>query len=209
MKVARFFAVILGVLGVVLMIGTAAVCFLSIDAPVRAEVPLEVKDCCSELVALLEAGELHNVGNSLYGRPHLGTDGALTGEAAEVWEIFCNGISCELTSDYYVRGSSFAVDAVITVPDMKSIPDTVTDHAKKLLEERIAAAEKMAELYDESGEFRQDLIDGIMAEAVALSFGEEPEMLTFETTIGFVYEANRWYAVPDQTFFRALSGGLA
>lgn len=209
MKIARVFAVIFGVLGLVLMLGTAALCFSSIDAPVRAEVPRQVRDCGDELVALLNEGELKNLPGKLYGSPNLGTDGALTGDAAAVWEIFCQGISCELTSDYYVSGSSFAVEAAITVPDIESISDTVADHAKVMLDEKIAVAEKMAELYDESGEFRQDLIDEIMAKAVALSFAEKPETLTFETTIGFVYEANQWYAVPDQAFYRALAGGLA
>ena len=209
MKIARIFAVIFGVLGLVLMLGTAALCFSSIDAPVRAEVPRQVRDCGDELVALLNEGELNNLPGKLYGRPHLGTDGPMTGEAAAVWEIFQDGISCELVSDYYVSGSSFAVEAVITVPDIESISDTVTEHARAMLDEKIAVAEKMAELYDESGEFRQDLIDEIMAQAVALSFAEEPETLTFETTIGFVYESNQWYAVPDQAFYRALAGGLA
>ena len=209
MKIARIFAVIFAVMGIVLMLGTAVICFASIDAPVRAEVPQEVKDCGGELVELLNTGELHNVQTKLYGRPHLGTDHALTGEAAAVWEIFRNGISCELTSDYYVSGSSFAVDAVITVPKIASITDSVTQHAKTILDGRVAAAEKMAELYDESGEFRQDVIDEVMAQAVELAFAEEPETLTFETTFGFTYQAKQWYVVPDGNLMRALQGGLA
>ena len=209
MKIARVFAVVFGILGLVLMLGTAAVCFGSLDAPVRAEVPEAVKDCGAEVVQLLCEGDLSGVQRKLYGSPKLGTDGVLTEEAAQVWEIFCDGISCELVSDYYVSGSSFAVDAVITVPDIASITDTVDEHAKALLEERIAAAEKMAELYDEGGEFRRELIDEVMAQATALALGEEPEYLTYETTFGFAYQAKQWHVVPDQTLLRALSGGLA
>ena len=87
--------------------------------------------------------------------------------------------------------------------------DSVTAHGKKLLDERVAAAEKMAELYDENGDFRQELIDEIMAQAVELSFAEETETLTFETTFGFVYQGKQWYVVPDGAFMRALSGGLS
>ena len=209
MKAARIFAVIFGVLGLLMMLGTAAVCFGSLDAPVRAEIPQGVKDCGDELVRLLGEGELTAVAEMLYGNPDLGVDRPLSGEAAAVWEIFRKGISCELTSDFYVDGSSFAVDAVITVPELESIPDSITEHGKRLLDEKIAAAEKMAELYDENGDFRQDLIDEIMAQAVALSFAEEPETLTFETTFGFTYQGNRWYVVPDSAFMRALSGGLS
>lgn len=209
MKVARFFAVLLGICGIVLMLGTAVVCFSVLDAPAKAEVPAEVKECAEEVVQLLCEGDLNNVRMKLYGRPHLGTDGTLTEEAAVVWDIFREGISCELTSDVYVSGSSYAVDAVITVPKIESITDTVTTHGKRLLDERIAAAEKMAELYDENGDFRQDLIDEIMAQAVALAFGEEPEKLSFETTFGFAYQAKQWCVVPDGNLMRALQGGLA
>lgn len=209
MKVARFFAVLFGICGMVLMLGTAAVCFSVLDAPAKAEVPAEVKECAEEVVQLLSEGDLNNFRMQLYGRPHLGTDGTLTEEAAAVWEIFREGIFCELTSDVYVSGSSYAADAVITVPKIESITDTITAHGKRLLDERIAAAEKMAELYDENGEFRQDLIDEIMAQAVELAFAEEPEMLSVETTFGFAYQGKQWRVVPDGNLMRALQGGLA
>ena len=209
MKAARVFAVLLGIVGLVLMAGTAVVCFASLDAPVRAEVPRAVKDCGAEVARLLSEGDLDGLQTKLYGNPSLGTDRALTGETAAVWEIFCGGISCELTSECYVSGSSFAVDATITVPKMASITDSVTDHARAILDERIAAAEKMAELYDENNEFRKELIDEIMAQAVELAFAEETEQLTFETTFGFVYQAGQWYVVPDGNLMRALQGGLA
>lgn len=209
MKAARVFAVIFGIVGLVLMLGTAVVCFGALDAPVRAEVPEAVQACAEEVVQLLNEGDLNNVRLKLYGSPNLGTDGTLTGEAASVWEIFREGITCELTSAVSVSGSSYAVDAVITVPEIASMTDSITEHAKRLLDDRVAVAEKMAELYDENGEFRQDVIDAVMAEAVALAFAEEPEMLTFETTFGFAYQADQWYVVPDGNLMRALQGGLA
>lgn len=209
MKIARVFAVVFAVLGILLMLGTTILCFGALNAPVRAEVPEAVKECGEEVVRLLSEGDLKAVQPKLYGSPDLGTDGLPDGEAAEVWEIFYKGISCELTSDFYVSGSSFAVDAVITVPNIESITDSVTTHGKALLDEKISAAEKMAELYDESGEFRQDLIDEIMARAVELAFAEEPEMLTFETTFGFAWHAKQWQVVPDGNLMRALQGGLA
>lgn len=209
MKVARVFAVIFGIAGVLLMLGTAVLCFGSLDSPARAEVPEAVKVCAEELVQTLCEGDLASVEGRLYGSPRLGTDRELTGEAAAVWEIFREGISCELASEVYVSGSSFAVDAVITVPKMESITDSVTGHAKNILNERIAAAEKMDELYDENGDFRKELMDDILAKAVELALAEEPEMMTFETTLGFVYQAEQWYVVPDGNLMQALQGGLS
>lgn len=209
MKVAKVFAAVFAIAGLALMLGTAAVCFGSLDAPVRAEVPREVEACAEEVARLLGKGDLNTLQTKLYGSPDLGAGGMLTGEAAAVWEIFRKGMSCELTSEAYVSGSSYAVDAVITVPKIESIPDTVYDHARAMLDEKIAAAEKMNELYDENGDFRQDIIDEVMAKAVERSFGEEPETLTFETTFGFAYRDGQCYVVPDGDLVRALQGGLA
>lgn len=209
MKVARFFAVLLGILGLLLMLGTTVVCFGALDAPARVEVPQEAKDCAAEMVELLKAGDLAAVSGKLYGTPRLGVEQGLSGEAAAVWEIFCKGISCELTSDFYVNGSSFAVDAVITVPKIASITDSVTEHAKALLDDKIAAAEKMNELYDENNEFRADVIDEVMGKAAKLAFAEETEVLTYETTFGFARQEKQWFVVPDAAFMRALSGGLS
>lgn len=203
------FAVLFGILGLVLMLGTAVVCFGALNEPARAEIPQAAKDCAAEMVALLEEGDLAAVSEKLYGSPELGVKQNLSGETAAVWEIFCKGITCELVSDVYVSGSSFAVDAVITVPEIASITDSVTEHAKTILDERIAVAEKMDELYDENNDFRQDVIDEVMTKAARLAFAEEPEMLTYETTFGFTCQQNQWYVVPDAGFMRALSGGLA
>lgn len=209
MKVARIVAVLFGILGMVLMLGTAAVCFSALDAPVRAQVPQEAKECAAEMVELLENGNLEAVSEKLYGHPDLGVGRELTGEAAAVWEIFREGIACELTSSCYVSGSSFSVDAVMTLPRIDSILDSVTEHAKAILNDRIAVAEKMDELYDENNEFRRDVIDAVMTEAVKLSLAEAPEMLTCETTFGLVCQDEQWYVVPDAAFLRALAGGLS
>lgn len=208
MKVARVFSVVFGIVGVVLMLGTAVLCFGSLDAPVRAEVPQAVKDCAAEMAQTLSEGDLTAVEEQLYGNPKLGADRELTGEAAAVWEIFRKGISCELTSEVYVSGSSFAVDASITVPKMESITDSVADHARTLLDERIAAAERMDELYDENGDFHREIVDAVMAKAVELSLAEEPEMLNCAITFGFVCQGTQWYVVPDTALLQALSGGL-
>lgn len=208
MKLARVFAVLLGILGLLLMLGTAVLCFGSLDASVRAEIPREVEECAAEVAELLSEGELDALAQKLYGNPRLGTDTAMSEEAALVWEIFRKGISCELVSECYVSGSSFAVDAVITVPEIASVTDTVKSHAKTLLEERIAGAEKMAELYDENGNFHRELIDEVMDRAVELAFAEDVEKLTFETTMGFVWQGEQWYVVPDGNLLRSLQGGL-
>lgn len=210
MKAARFFAVILGIAGLILMLGTTGLCLTSLDASVKlTEVPQEAVQCAKELQQALAEGNLAAAGQKLYGQPDLGVDGGLTGEAAAVWEKFRTGISCEFISDYYVSGSDIAIDAVVTVPDIASITDSLQDHALTQMNERIAAATEMAELYDGENNFRVELIEEVMAQAVELSFAEAPEMLTYETTWTLVSRDGQWWVAPDQALLKALAGGLA
>lgn len=209
MKAARAFAVIFGVLGLILMLGTAGLCFVSLDAPVRVEVPEAAVQTAEDMLNAIADGDFTKASEYMYRRPDLGADRALTGEAAAVWEIFQSGISCELTSECYYSGTSLAIDAVITVPDIASITDSLNSHARELMNQRIAAATEMEELYDEENNFRQDLIDDVMAQAVECALAEEPETLTFEATLGIVYEGKQWWVVPDNGLMNALTGGLA
>lgn len=209
MKIARVVAVIFGIVGLVLMLGTTALCLLSLDAPVRVEVPQAAQQQAQTVMDAIAEGDFTAASENMYDRPDLGTDQALTGEAAAVWEIFQSGISYEFTSECYYSGTSLAIDAVLTVPDIASITDSVDDHARTLMNERIAAATEMEELYDAENNFRQDLVDDVMAQAVERALAEEPELLTFETTLGIVYEGKQWWVVPDQALLKALCGGVA
>lgn len=210
MKIARFFAVLFGILGLTLMLGTTVLCLSSVDAPVKlADLPEAAERCPAEMMDALAAGDFTAAAARMYGQPDLGADQALTEEAAAVWDIFRSGISYEFTSDFYVSGSRMAIDAVLRVPDIASITDSLDDHARNLMNGRIAAATEMAELYDEENNFRQDLIDEVMAQAVEMALAEQPEMLTVETTVGIVYAQGQWWAVPDQALLTALAGGLA
>lgn len=210
MKAARLFAVMLGIVGLALMLGTVGLCLTSLDAPVKLqEVPQEAVACAEELRQALDEGNLTAAEEKLCGQPSLGVEEALTEEAAAVWGLFRTGISCELTSDLYVSGSALAVDAVVTVPEIASITDTLQDHALTLMNQRIASATEMSELYDEGNNFRVELIEEVMAQAVETAFKEPPEMLTYETTWLLVFREGQWWAVPDQALMKALSGGLA
>lgn len=210
MKAARLFAVIAGVVGAALMLFSGVLCFASLDAPAKlTQEPKEAIACAEELVNALESGDLTAAAEKMYGQPELGTRDALYGEAAAVWDIFCTGISCRITSECYVSGSHLAMDAEVTVPDITSITDTLQEHARTLMKERIASATEMAQLYDAENNFRMDLIEDVMAQAVEQAFRETPEMLTTEVTLELLPENGTWYVLPDAALLKALSGGLA
>ena len=209
MKAAKVFAMVFAVLGLVLMLGTAGLCFASLDAPVKLKNMEYAQDCAREVMEAIADGDFDAASELLYYHPDLGTGRTLTGEAAAVWEIFKNGISYEFTSACYAVSNHIYMDAVVTVPDIASITDSLESHARSLLNDRISAATEMSELYDDAHNFRQELIDEVMARAVELALAETPEKLSFETTLELVREGKQWYVAPDRALLNALTGGLA
>lgn len=212
MKLGKMLAPIFGVLGLVLMVTTAGLCFASLDAQPRGDVPQEAITCATKTLLAISEGDFATAGEQMYGQPDLGVEEELSGEAAAVWELFCKGITCTISndrSDYYVSGSGFAVDAQITVPQIPSLTDSLSEHARELMNQRIATAEEMAEIYDDSGNFRQDVVEDVLAQAMTLTLSEEPETMTLSTTLRLIRENGRWWAVPDDNLMKALSGGLA
>lgn len=213
MKLGKILAPVFGILGLVLMIATVGLSFASLDAQPRGEVPQEAITCGAKTLLAISEGDFTAAAEQMYGQPDLGVAEELSEEAAAVWEIFRSGITCwpisNDPSDYYVSGSGFAVDVQITVPQISTITDSLTDHAGELMNRRIAAAEEMAEIYDDSGNFRQDVVADVLKEAMDLSLAEEPESMTVQATLGLVYRDGKWWAVPDENLLNALSGGLA
>lgn len=212
MKLGKILAPIFGVLGLVLMITTTGVCLMSLDAQPRGEVPQEAADCAVAMLNDIAQGDFSAAAERMYGTPDLGVNENLTEEATAVWQIFRTGIRCSIpagTEQYTVSGTGFAVEAEVSVPQIESITDSLTAHARDLMNQRIAAAEEMADIYDENNDFRQDVIEEVMAQAVALALEEEPEYQTCQTTLRLIREDDRWWVVPDDTLLKALSGGLA
>ncbi len=212
MKLGKILAPVFAVLGLILMITTTGVCLMSLDAQPRGEVPQEAADFAVAMLNDIAQGDFSAAAEKMYGTPDLGVDENLTEEAAAVWKIFRTGIRCSIpagTEQHTVSGNGFAVEAEVSVPQIASITDSLTAHARDLMNERIAAAEEMADIYDENSEFRQDVIEEVMAQAMTLALQEEPEYQTFRTTLGLIREDDRWWVVPDDTLLKALSGGLS
>ena len=206
MKIAKFFAVIFAVLGIVLMLGTAIVCFASRDAKVKlSKTPEGAVLCAERLAEALDAGDLEAAGALLYGSPDLGVEG-IPSDAVEamLWDAYLGGFSCDLEGKLYLKDSEFAWDGTVTSMDMAALTEAIQLRAKELLEEKVKTATDMAELYDADNNFREDLIEQVILTAVQESLAGEPETVTRSFTLKLINRDGQWWAVPDQQLLSAL-----
>ena len=209
MKIARFIGVLFGILGVVLLVGTAVLCFLSLDAPAEVtQLPQAGLDCAREVMDAIAQGDFSKASQRMYGQPDLGASASPESpEARKLWQAFQKSFTYEFLGPCYATDTGFARNALVSALNVPSVTGKVSGYARELLNARIAAATEMEELYDETGEFRADLMAEIMTQALDKALAQGGEMDTVDVTLGLVCRDGTWWAVPDQALLKLLAGG--
>lgn len=208
MKVARFFAVIFAVLGVLLLLGSMGWILASRDAPVRVlEVPQGAVQCSEAFASALENGDLTAVAERMYGQPDLGIDGVISDpETALVWEAFLEQMRFSFTGKCYPVDNGFARDASIEVLDIARVTEKLPELTQTLINQKIASAERLEEIYDEAGRFHPELADQILREALQQALSQDPEVICRDVAVKLVNRDGAWWVVPDQMLLQTISG---
>ena len=208
MKVARFFAYVFAVLGFLLLLGSIGLCLLSQNAPVRiVELPQEAVQVSESFAQALNEGDLTAAAGYVYGQPDLGTEGTPADpETAAVWNAFLSSISFEYTGKCQVRDSVLFRTASVAVLDVAGVTEKLPERAQSLVNQKIASAESLTEVYDESGKFREELVGEILQQALQQSLSQDAGTVTREVTVKLINRDGKWWVVPDQALLQALSG---
>ena len=202
LKVARFFALIFAVLGIVLMLGTAFMSFTSLNKPVGIlENPDGAQRCADALEQCLNEGDLTAAAKLLYGQPSFGVEELPeAGYTALLWETYLENLSFTYTGSLYLLDSELARDGVLTILDVPALMQSVQTRAKNLL------AQKGDDAYDDQGNLRSDVSDQILLEAVEQTLAQDIPCVSRNVTIRVIHRQDQWWILPDQTFLKSLSG---
>lgn len=211
MKIARFFAWIFGILGMALMVFSIGLCLVSRNKPVELkEVPAGAVECAEALRSAISAGDYGAISAVLYGQPDLGADRKPTEETGiMIWDAFAASVSFEWKGDCYATDTGIVRDAVIKSMDIPGTMQALDGKAHSLLTARVEAATDMTELYDEHNNFREDLVQDVLREAVVRVLAEDAQLVTREVTLQLVCRDGRWWVVPDSALLQMLTGGVA
>lgn len=211
MKIAKFFAGIFGSLGTVLLVGSIGLCLFSLNAPVRMEeVPEAAVACAEAFGTAVEEKNFDAAQNMIYGQPELGLAGAPEDELIRMaWDLLQQNLEFTWSGDCYLKDAVLYRDASVRYMEAASITDNLPVRAHALLTQQVEAATDMEQLYDENGEFREDLIQGVMKTALTQALLEDVKSVTTKVTVQLVHRDGQWWIVPDAALLTALSGGLA
>lgn len=211
MKIAKFFAGVFGAVGMVLLVGSIGLCLFSLNAPARVgQVPEGAVACSAALEAAVTEKDYDRLEDCIYGQPDLGLEGTPQEELSRmVWDLARQKLEFTWQGDCYMQDAILCRDASVTYMDVASVTENLQTRAHALLTMQVENATDMDQLYDDNGDFRQELLDQVMKTALTQCCTEDARTVTVAVTVELVSRDGQWWAVPDQALLTALSGGLA
>ena len=207
MKIARFFACIFAGIGILLLVGSMGFLLLNRDAQVRiGELPREAAEVSDAFAQALNEGDLEAAAQLMYGQPDLGVSAVPeTPESALVWDAFCGSISFAYSGETNVEPSGLVRAATITRLDVTTVLGTLPERTQALLDQKIAAAGELTEIYDENG-LREELVEQSLREALQQILTQNAQSVTSEVTVKLVNRDGGWWVVPHQNLLQILTG---
>lgn len=178
------------------------------SAPLLLGSTEKAEDCARKLMERVCAGDYAGASQFLYGNPNLGSDAQRENAASElIWQAFLSSLKSQPAGDCYADEKGLAQDYILSGLDVPKLLEKLKQTAPVVLKERVDAAERFAEVYDDNWQYREDFTQSVLEEAARRVTGE----LTAEQrkiTLRLTYEDGKWWVVPDGELLAAISGGI-
>ena len=180
------------------------------QTPMLLQPPAGAVSLAEELMEAVCGGDFETAETMLYGQPELGADRQPSDAAgAMIWNAYVNSLDYELMGELYATDAGLAQDVKIIFMELPTVTANLSARTHQLLNEAIAAAEDVSELYDEKNEYREDLVMDILHRAVAQALEEDVRYSYRVVQLQLVFRDGQWKAVADRHFLDAVSGGIS
>ena len=211
MKLSRFFSGLFLCFGLGLMF--LAICLVMGQPGTQPTLVGSSQEPQNQVVAAMDAicqGDFSGAEQYLLGQPSLGVDRELQDPAAAmIWKAFVESLSYELSGDCYATDTGVAQDITLKCLDISSVTANLAQRSEKHLARLQQSATHTYEVYDENGNFRQDVVQQVLSTVVQEALQEDAQYVTKDVTLNLVYHQQRWWVMADQTLLRVISGGTA
>lgn len=208
MKQTRLLSRIFAVLGAVLIVGTIALSFLSLEAPARViSVSGEARECTEDFMEALAAGDYPAAGSCILGQPELRSEFQADSQlAALLWDAYTGSIRYEFTGDLYVSGSGYSRDVTVTALDIPALMAVLKEQFPALLAQKMAAAGADA-VYEADGSYREEFLMEVLCDGAAVLLPQSSET-QWQITLQLTHRDGQWWILPEQSLMGILAGGL-
>ncbi len=210
MKISRFFSGFFLFLAIGLMITALFVAmYFPGSKPTLVSPPQEAQN---RVIAAMDAicqGDYASAEPYLLGQPSLGADRQPEDAAGQlIWRDFLRSLSYELSGECYATDTGVAQDISLTYLDISSVTANLAQRSERLLTQLQQEATHTSQVYDDNGDYRQDVVQRVLQAAVLEALNADAKNTTVTFTLQLVYRDGQWYIVPNSDFIHALSGGI-
>lgn len=211
MKKRRIISDLLTALGLAAAIGTIWIVALAVRAePVVLLQPNAAVDRARAMMGAVCSGDYEAASGMLYGRPSLGTCPEDSSPCVSLlWDAFLESLEFDFAGDCYATDTGLAVDVNIRSLNISCVIEGLDSRAQTLLNQRIAAAESSAEVYDEDNNFREELISEVLQEATLQALEENKQYQTQTIPLHLIYDGGQWWIMPDSDLMNVLAGSVS
>lgn len=208
--IARFFGLLFALAGTAAAAFAVWLCMTNLNSiPVLLAPVAEAEEKAAALMDAVAEGDYNTAGTLILGTPNLGVDRDPQDKAGMmIWEAFVKSYRYELVGECYATDSGVAQNVRVTYLDIGSVTQNLRQRSQALLEERIAQAEDVSQLYNENNEFHEEFVMDALYDAVEDALREDATETGMEFTLNLVYRDGTWVAVPDDALMAAISGGI-
>ena len=211
MMFRKIFGALLCLLGIGVAIFTVNIGLRNQDAlPVLVETPMTARQRLEQVLDSVCSGDYDTAGTMIYGDLSFGVDSLPEDPVSLMfWNAFQESLSYTLEGELYTTREGLAQKVRVTGLDFSSVTATLRERSQHLLEQRVADAEDMSEIYDENNEYREELVMSVLYEAAQAALAEDAEYPEKEIIVNVIYRQGQWWIVADDALLDAVSGGIA
>lgn len=210
MKLSRFFSGLFLCLGMGLMF--LAILLVMGQPGTKPTILSSTQQAQSQVVAVMDSicqGDFSGAEQHLLGQPSLGVDRELQDPtAAMIWKTFVESLSYELSGDCYTTDTGLAQDITLRYLDIPSVTANLSQRSEAHLSRLQQAANHPSEIYDENGDFHQEVVLKLLSAVVQEALREDAQYTTCQFTLQLVCYDGQWYVRPNSDFISAISGSF-
>lgn len=201
-------SIVLSIMGFLSIIAGIIAVFWGLQAePVILREPEKARQCAEEFLQAINDGNLAEAADYL-------PDPSALGEvpedadpiAALIWDTYRTQLEAELVSGLYTTADGLCMDMELTALDVDDVVEKIGTLAVERMQERVAAASDMSELYGDDGQYRPELVDDVLQQAALETLMCDLPTVTTGITLHLTQSGEAWKVIPDQALIDALTG---
>lgn len=209
MKNAKLLSTVFALLGAILIVGTVALSFLSLNAPAQlVTVSEDAQQCTQDFMEALCQKDLTAAGDLMLGQSSLDANLEPSSELGSLlWDAYRDSLSYEFTGECYATDTGLARNVKITALDIPAVMATLKERSDTLLAQAVEASSS-EEVYDKKSTYREDFVMEVLLDGATAILAESYASTSWEIPLNLIYQNGQWWILPDQALMNVISGGM-